>query len=77
MTRAIAAGAVFVRVAEAASALATSPAPKRIYAALGIFDTPDAFPAGFHDNRQSSIAWLRLDEHLPDAADFKPQPRRG
>ena len=50
------------------------PRPERIYVALGVFDAPDLFPARFHDHRESCIAWLRLDEHLPDAADFKPRP---
>ena len=50
------------------------PRPERIYVALGVFDAPDLFPARFHDHRESCIAWLRLDEHLPDAPDFKPRP---
>jgi hypothetical protein len=48
------------------------PRPERIYVAVGALDTPDAFPAGFHDHRESRIAWLHLDDDLPDAADFKP-----
>lgn len=28
---------------------------------------PHAFPAGFHDHRREKIAWLCVDEHLPDA----------
>ena len=51
------------------------PRPERIYVALGVFNAPDLFPAKFHDHRESCIAWLRLDEHLPDAADFKPHPQ--
>lgn len=52
-----------------------NPRPERIYIAMGIFDEPNAFPAGFHDYREAGIEWLHLDEHLPDAADFKPPPR--
>lgn len=51
------------------------PRPERIYISIGIFDDPDAFPAGFHDHREAKIEWLELDEALPDAADFKPPPR--
>ena len=43
------------------------PRPERIYITLGIFDEPQAFPAGFHDYRHEKIAWLRVDEDLPDA----------
>ena len=43
------------------------PRPERIYVAIGIFDDPAAFPAGFHDYRGSKISWLELDESLPDA----------
>ena len=43
------------------------PRPERIYISIGIFDDPDAYPAGFHDYRSSKISWLRVDEHLPDA----------
>jgi hypothetical protein len=32
---------------------------------------PEKFPAGFHDHRASRIAWLDLDEHLPDVAELK------
>ena len=46
--------------------------PERIYIAIGIFDDPDAFPAGFHDHREAKIEWLQVDEDLPDAGDFKP-----
>lgn len=49
-----------------------NPRPERIYVAIGIFDEPDAFPAGFHDYREAGIEWLHIDEQLPDAADFKP-----
>ena len=42
------------------------PRPERIYIAIGIFDNPGEFPAGFHDHRGSKIDWLHLDEHLPD-----------
>ncbi len=31
------------------------PRPERVYVALGIFDDPSAFPAGFHDYRESKI----------------------
>ena len=51
------------------------PRPERIYVSVGALDTPDAFPAGFHDHRESRIAWLHLDDDLPDAADFKPTAR--
>jgi hypothetical protein len=47
------------------------PRPERIYVAVGILDAPEKFPAGFHDHRESSIAWLDLDAHLPDVAEFK------
>jgi len=47
------------------------PRPERIYVALGILDAPDAFPAQFHDHRESRIGWLTVDPHLPDAADYK------
>ena len=50
------------------------PRPERIYVALGIFDDPDAFPAGFHDHRAEKVCWLHVDEDLPDAADAKPRP---
>ena len=43
------------------------PRPERIYITLGIFDEPDAFPAGFHDHRAEKLGWLRVDEALPDA----------
>ena len=43
------------------------PRPERIYIAVGIFEDPDAFPAGFHDYRHEQISWLRIDESLPDA----------
>jgi hypothetical protein len=43
------------------------PRPERIYIAMGIFDEPDAFPAGFHDHRQEKLGWLQVDEELPDA----------
>jgi hypothetical protein len=49
------------------------PRPERIYVAVGVLDAPNAFPAGFHDHRESQIAWLHLDDDLPDAADFKPR----
>lgn len=48
------------------------PRPERIYIATGIFDDPDAFPAGFHDYREHKIEWLSVDPELPDAADCKP-----
>ena len=51
------------------------PRPERIYVAIGALNTPDAFPAGFHDHRESGIAWLHLDDALPDAAEFKPPAR--
>lgn len=51
------------------------PRPERIYIALGVFDDPDAYPAGFHDYRENRIDWLHVDDHLPDAKDFKkPSP---
>jgi hypothetical protein len=43
------------------------PRPERVYVALGIFDDPSAFPADFHDYRESKISWLEVDERLPDA----------
>ncbi len=43
------------------------PRPERIYITVGTLDDPDAYPAGFHDNRSSRIKWLHVDEHLPDA----------
>ncbi len=43
------------------------PRPERVYVALGIFDDPSAFPAGFHDYRESKISWLEVDERLPNA----------
>ena len=52
-----------------------NPRPERIYVTIGAFDEPEAFPAGFHDYRDSKIEWLHVDEHLPDASDFKP-PRK-
>ncbi len=48
------------------------PRPERLYVALGVFDDPNAFPAGFHDHREARVGWLHVDEALPDAADFKP-----
>lgn len=47
------------------------PRPERTYVALGVFDDPGAFPAGFHDHRKAKVPWLHLDEELPDAADAK------
>jgi hypothetical protein len=47
------------------------PRPERIYITLGIFDDPDAFPAGFHDHRAEKVRWLHVDEDLPDAADHR------
>ena len=44
------------------------PRPERIYITVGIFDEPDAFPAGFHDYRHEKLRWLHADEDLPDAA---------
>ena len=44
-----------------------NPRPERTYIALGIFDDPDAFPAEFHDYLASKIAWLHVDEDLPDS----------
>ena len=43
------------------------PRPERVYVALGIFDDPSAFPAGFHDYRESKISWLEVEDRLPDA----------
>jgi hypothetical protein len=34
---------------------------------MGIFDEPNAFAAGFHDHREEKLAWLEVDEELPDA----------
>ncbi len=51
------------------------PRPERIYITLGVFDDPDAYPAGFHDYREAGIGWLHVDEHLPDAKDFKRRRR--
>ncbi len=51
------------------------PRPERIYVAIGVFDDADRYPAGFHDFRRDKIAWLHVDDQLPDAADFKPTPR--
>lgn len=48
------------------------PRPERTYVSMGIFDDPDSFPAGFHDHRSSKIAWLQVDEHLPDAPTGAP-----
>jgi hypothetical protein len=39
---------------------------------MGIFDHPEAFPAGFHDFRHAKIKWLQVDEHLPDAPTGAP-----
>ena len=47
------------------------PRPGRIYVAVGILDAPEKFPAQFHDHRESRIAWLDLDAHLPGVAEFK------
>jgi hypothetical protein len=49
------------------------PRPERIYIALGIFDNPEIYPAGFHDYRSERISWLRLDDQLPDALHRPPQ----
>ncbi len=43
------------------------PRPERIYVAMGCFDDPSAFPAGFHDFRADKVSWLHVDEDLPDA----------
>ena len=43
------------------------PRPERNYITLGVFDDPDAFPAGFHDYRSDKVSWLHIDEELPDA----------
>ncbi len=51
------------------------PRPERIYITLGVFDNPDAVPAGFHDHRESRIEWLHVDEHLPDVP--RPAPPAG
>ena len=48
------------------------PRPERTYIAIGIFDDPDAYPAGFHDYRGAKIEWLHIDEHLPDAPHGSP-----
>jgi hypothetical protein len=48
------------------------PRPERIYVTMGIFDHPEAFPAGFHDFRHAKIKWLQVDEHLPDAPTGAP-----
>jgi hypothetical protein len=49
------------------------PRPERIYVAIGIFDDPDAFPAGFHDHREAKIDWLHVGEDLPDAGEYKQE----
>jgi len=49
------------------------PRPERIYVAIGIFDAPDAYPAGFHDHRDARIEWLHVDDDLPDALHGAPQ----
>ena len=47
------------------------PRPKRIYIALGAFDDPHAYPAGFHDYLDQKVRWLTIDPHLPTAASAK------
>jgi len=47
------------------------PRPERAYIALGIFDDPGAYPAGFHDYPEEKLHWLCLDEHLPSVAQAK------
>ncbi len=47
------------------------PRPKRIYLALGAFDDPNAYPAGFHDYLDQKVTWLKVDGHLPTAASAK------
>ena len=41
--------------------------PARVFIALGSFDDPSAFPAQFHDFHHAKVAWLHLDEELPDS----------
>ena len=53
------------------------PRPERIYVALGIFDDPTAFPAGFHDYRHEKVGWLHVDEELPDASAARDRAGRG
>jgi hypothetical protein len=48
------------------------PRPERIYVSIGIFDDPGAYPAGFHDHREARIAWLHVDDELPDALHAPP-----
>jgi hypothetical protein len=48
------------------------PRQERIYVALGAFDDPDAYPAGFHDHLDQKLSWLTIDDHLPTAASAKP-----
>ena len=61
----------FCRTCRSSVCFGFKPRPERLYVAIGILDTPEAFPAGFHDHRESRIAWLELDPRLPDAADAK------
>ena len=57
----------FCRTCGSSVAFGFKPRPERTYITLGIFDDPDAFPAGFHDHRASKIEWLHVDEDLPNA----------
>ncbi len=41
--------------------------PERIFVALGSFDDPSAYPAQFHDFHDAKVAWLEVDEDLPDS----------
>jgi hypothetical protein len=61
----------FCRSCGSSLAFGYKPRPERIYVAVGILYTPEEFPAGFHDHRESRIAWLDLDANLPDVAELK------
>ncbi len=54
-----------------------NPRPERIYITVGTLDDPNAYPAGFHDNRSSQIEWLHVDENLPDAPGGAPPSQAG
>ena len=51
------------------------PRPERTYIALGIFDDPAQFAAGFHDYRDEKVSWLHLDEDLPEASAARDRAR--
>ncbi len=62
----------FCRACGSSVCFGFKPRPERIYVCMGVFDDPDAFPAGFHDHRAEKVAWLQVDEHLPDAPGSAP-----